>query len=314
MTGKLTETAAMPQFPESSFKYNPLLHVRVLFIRFVQGLFSSAPSGCYRWSDDDETTELYISGEEEISPVVVEKVPAISFVRGPVSFYSLGIDDMDGYDFALDKKTKDVLIPGTMTINAASRASLESEQIAWVVADHIWLLRDLLMKLGFFEIGRGIQVGAPSKAGSIISGDRGTEFFATSVSVPFQFSRRSSFTPLGLEIARNIDQHLNLRPGLPVRSEGAPGTSQLSQGQGHEVPVGYKYTFPESFAPQARDLKQPITALQPHPLNPSQMVCVRTVRPNRAGANLHLSRAAIPIQQPCVEQSSLQAPAFEQKG
>ena len=314
MTAKLPETAAMPQFPESSFKYNPLMHVRVLLIRFVQGLFAASPPGCYRWSDDDEMTEIYISGEEEIAPEIVEKLPAVTFIRGPVSFYSLGIDDQDGYDFALDKKTKDVLIPGTMTVNACSRKSLESEHVAWVIADHIWLLRDLLMKMGFFEIGRGIQVGSPSKAGSIISGDQGDEFFATAVSIPFQFSRRSSFTPLGLQIAQNINQCLNLAPGQPVRSNGAPGDPLLGQGQGHEYPVSLQYKYPESFAPEARDLKEPLPVLQPHPLDPSQMVCVRVVRPNRAGANLFRSAAAIPIQQPCVEQSSIQAPAIKQKG
>src|SRR5688572_5992957 len=134
MSAKIPEVAGSPNFPSTSFKYNPLAHVRFLFIRFVQGLFSSAEPGFYKWSSDDDNTELYIGGEEVIDASVVEKKPAVHFIRGPVQFYSLGIDDRESYDFALDKKTKGVLLPGTMTINGVSSVSLESEHIAWVIA------------------------------------------------------------------------------------------------------------------------------------------------------------------------------------
>lgn len=307
MASKTPETYPTPQYPESSFKYNPLMHVRVLFLNFVRGLFAAAPAGCYRWTPDDETTELYISDEEVIQPEVVERNPTITFTRGPIQFYNLGLDDLEQYDFALDRKTKGVLLPGTMTINACSRASLESEHLAFVIADHLWLLRDLMMKQGFFEIGRGIQVGAPSPAGSIIANDQGDEFFCTATSVPFQFARLSSFTPLGRQIVSNIEQTLNVRQGGRVESTGAPA-------QGFEYPFGVCTQYPESFAPNAIDLKQPPSALQPHPLNPSKMVRVRVVRPNRASSRLITSRAAIPIVRTCVEQSSASAPALTQKG
>lgn len=307
MTAKGPETAPSPNFPESSFRYNPLLHTRVLFIKFIQGLFASAPVGCYRWTDDDENTELYITGEEQIDPDVVQKRPAISFIRGPIQFYSLGMDDMESYEFDTGKKTKGVLLPGTMTINVCSRNSLESEQVAFVVADHIWLLRGLLMKQGMFEVGRGIQIGSPTKAGSIIAKDQGDEYYCTPVSVPYQLSRLSSVTPLGQQIAKNIQQNLNVRGPPRVLSQGAPAG-------GHELPFGYNYDFPPPFAPNARDVPVPRPEMQPHPLNPSRLVCVRVVRPNNAGANLHRSRAAIPIQDSCVEQSSVSAPALQQKG
>ena len=307
MTARLPETAPSPGFPESSFKYNPLLHTRSLFIKFVQGLFSAVPQGCYRWSEDDSSTELYITGEEEIHPEVVERTPSVSFVRGPIQFYSLGLDDMENYEFDTNKKTKGVLLPGTMTVNVCSKHMLESEHLAFVIADHIWLLRGILMKQGMFEVGRSIQVGSPSKAGSIIMNDQGSEFFCTPVSVPYQLSRLSAVTPLGQQIARNITQCLNVRGPPRVLSEGAPAL-------GHERPVGVHHDFPASFAPEARDVPKPNQSMQPHPLNPAKKVCVRVVRPNNAGSTLHHSRAAIPIPQTCVEQSSVSAPALQQKG
>lgn len=307
MASKNPETRPNPRFPESSFKYNPLTHVRVLFVNFVRGLFSSAPPGCYQWSSDPETTELYITDEEVIQPEVVQRMPSVSFTRGPVQFYNLGLDDLEQYDFALDRKTKGVLLPGTMTVNVCSRVQLESEQVAFVIADHLWLLRDLLMKVGFFEIGRGIQIGSPSAAGTIIANDRGDEFICTPVSVPFQFSRLSSVTPLGRTIIRNIDQCLRL--GQPRTVESLGGPAQL-----HEYPFGVEYSRPENFAPDARDLRRAPCNLQPHPLNPARTVRVRVVRPNRASARLIHSRAAIPIVRPCVEQSSPSTPDCTQKG
>jgi hypothetical protein len=298
MSAKLPETAAYAEMPESSFKYNPLLHTRILFIKFVQGLFSALPEGCYRWSPDDSTTELYVTGEEEIKPEVVQRVPAVSFVRGPIQFYGVGLDDMEDFRFDTGKKTKGVLLPGTMTINACSRLSLESEHIAFVIADHIWLLRGLLMRQGMFDVGRGIQVGSPSKAGSLIAGDAGDEFFCTPISVPYQLTRLSSVTPLGQRVVQSIEQCISVRGPRRVLSEGAPAS-------GHELPFGVKYSFPASFAPEALDTPEPHVSVQPHPLNPAKQVCVRVVRPNSAASNLYRSRAAIPIQPTCVEQSSV---------
>lgn len=314
MAARSPETQPTPAFPESSFKYNPLMHVRVLFLNFIRGLFAAAPAGSFHWTPDDETTELYVSDEESIQPTVVEKVPAVNIVRGPIQFYNLGLDDLEAYDFSLDKKTKGVLLPGTITINACSRVSVESEHLAFVIADHIWLLRDLLMRAGFFEVGRGIQIGSPSPAGSIIANDRGDEFFVTAVSVPYQFARLSSFTPLGREVVKSIEQSLTVTSERCVRSNGAP--AQL-----HEYPFGYYAAFPAGMARGAPtsagaavDVPPRADMLQPHPLNPARMVRVRVVYPNRAGSRLGSSPAAIPITRRSMEQSCASVPAIKQKG
>jgi hypothetical protein len=286
----------------------------VLFLNFMRGLFSAAPVGAYRWTSDDETTELYISDEEAIQPSVLEKIPAINIVRGPIQFYNLGLDDLEGYDFATARKTKGILIPGTITINACSRVPLESEQIAFVIAEHIWLLRDLLMKAGFFEVGRSIQVGSPSPAGSIIANERGDEFSVTPVSVPYQFARLSSFTPLGQQVVRSIEQTLTAYSQRCVRSNGAPAST-------HELPYGYYDKFPPGMARgvpltvgASSDVPEYPEVLQPHPLNPSRLVYVRVVRPNRAGSRLTSSPAAIPITAGSMEQSCASVPAITQKG
>lgn len=304
MPSRVQETRPSDGFPASSFKYTPLQHVRVLLVSFIQGLFAEAPPGCYRWNFEDSLTEIMIRDE---SPIHVESIgsrPAINLTMGAVSFYSLGIDDLYTFDFSIGRKVKVVLIPGTVSINCSSRSDIEAHNIAWVIAEHIWLLRELLLKSGFFEIGRNIQISPPSPGGSIVSSDQSDEWFVSTISVPFQFNRKSAFTPLGDDIANNIELNLHVHQNLVGAGRGGPAQA------GHEFPVRVTNCFPESFAPDASDARGltpdgagqqgPQLPLVPHPLNPAKLVHIYTVRPNRVGAVRSFRRGLVlPIVLPC---------------
>lgn len=300
-------------FP-SDFKYAPLEYVRSLFVGFYQGLFAAAELGMYHWNEDDEVSQVYISDENPVKATNIGQRPAISFTRGPVQFYSLGLDDMLETDLRTGAKTKSVLIPGTMTINCSSRVSLESERIGFICAEALWLHRELLMKAGFFEIGRQMQVGSPSPAGSIVQNDGGDEWYVTSVPCPFQFYRTSTVTPLGAKIIRDIA--FNLRTRL------LPATAQYVRTGGHNgplegtaghLPVGMHVCPPAPFAPAASDVygqtarpgsPPPVLPLQPHPLNPAVSVVVRGVRPNSPAVRPPgMGGRSIPITTPSVEES-----------
>ena len=307
MPSSVNNTSPMAGFPSSSFKYSPLLHVRVLFVGFVQGLFAEAPPGCFHWTEDVGSSEIYVTDD---TPIKLEKAgdrPSISFTRGPVRFHSFGLDDMQDYDWSTAKKTKSVLVPGTMSINCCSRIDIESEQIAWVVAEMIWLLRENLLRAGFFEIGREPQIGAPSPAGSIVQGDGADEMFCTSVSVPFQFVRSSSFTPLGKAIVNSIDIQLSAANSR-VHSLGTTP-------DGHEYPVCVGYNAPPPFAPDTTDVyggtprpgstRRDCLPTQPHPLNPSTSVVVKPARNNIPGVRPpSMGGVTLPITDPCGGQSN----------
>ena len=304
MPSRVQETVPADGFPASSFKYTPLQHVRVLIISFVQGLFAEAPPGGYRWNPEDALTEIIIRDESPIHVETIGARPAVNMTMGAISFYSLGIDDMYTFDFSIGRKVKVVLIPGTVSINCSARSDIEAHNIAWVIAEHLWLLRELLLKAGFFEIGRGIQVSPPSPGGSIVSSDQSDEWFVSTISVPFQFNRKSAFTPLGDDIANNI--RLNLQATHNAVGVGRGGPAQA----GHEFPVRVTECLPESFAPNASDARGltpdgagqqvPSLPLVPHPLNPAKLVYVQTVRPNRVGAVRSFRRGLVlPIIRPC---------------
>jgi len=222
--------------------------------------------------------------------------------------FGLGLDDLLSYDADIDKKTKSILVPGTMTINCCSRVMLEAENLAWVVFEHVWLLRDLLIKAGLFETGRNCTLGSPSPAGSIVAGEGGDEWVCVSVSVPVQFIRTSSFTPLGKQIVRSIEQRLSVRMGQTIANLGPP-----AEGTGN-VPLGVYFCPPPPFipasdtrgrSPDPAGVRQYFLPKQRHPMDPARTVYVRTVRPFRPGLPPPVVPlgSGVPITTPCMEES-----------
>lgn len=286
----------------SSFRNTPLEQVRTILMRFVQGLFSAAPMGDFHWNADDEKTEIIIRDE---NPIHVEKYgqrPCISFTIGNIQFHSLGLDDMLETDLKTGRKTKGVIIPGTTSINVCSRNDIEAHNLAWIVGEHIWLLRDLILRAGFFEIGRGLVITPPSPPGSIVAGDSADEWYVSTVSVPWQFSRKSSVTPLGRQIVNNIILHIQT------------GALNHIESMGPVTGIGVSEYKPESFASGASDiykhtpdpagLLSSIISKQPHPLNPAKTIIIRSSNLYRAGLKpASMNGRPLPIVTSIVEES-----------
>lgn len=306
MPSRLTTTSPSGAIEEDSFRESPLEHVQTAFIAFIQGLFYAAPRGGFHW-EKDETSEIYISDEAQMAASTIGKRPAISTVRGPVQFFTLGLDDMLKYNMATGQKQKSVIVPGTMSINCCSRVPNECSRLAWIVAEQIWANREILLRSGFFEVGRSPQIGAPTPAGSIIANDQGEEWFVVSVTCPFQFYRTTNVTPLGARIVQNIQASLRAH----VLAEDNQGPVQ--QGDSVEPPFFIESTRPESFAPSASDRdgytpnpgsSAPCLPTVPHPLNPSQRVTIRSSRPNSPALRPpSIGGRTIPLSTSAVEES-----------
>lgn len=304
----------------SSFTDEPLMQLRVLYNSFVRGLFSAAPRGFYHWSEGEET-EIYVSDEHPVKSDKIGPRPCVSFTRSAVQFYSLGNDDMLAFNFDTSRKKKSVLIPGVMSINCSSRVDLESERIAWIIGEHLWLLREQLMGFDlFFEIGRQAQISPPTPAEGIIVMDAGDEWYCTTVTSPFQFPRTSQVTPLNKTIVQQIELRMRLQlEALWQKRTGGPVASQNGVDPGMYVTE----KGPPAFFPQASDAHgrtpdpgghlPPPLQLAPHPLDPARMVVVRATHPYRPGLRApSMGGRAIPIAQSCVEESS-SIPPFRTK-
>jgi len=283
MPSRLTSTNPLGAIPGSSFKYTPLQHLRWLYCRFIQGLFFGAPRGAYHWEPSEDMTEIWISDENTLDAEKVGMRPAITITRGPIQFVTLGFDDMLGYSFESGQKRKGVLVPGTMSINCSSRNDLESENLAWIVAENLWMNRDMLMQYGFFEVGRSPSIGSPSAAGSLVQNDNGKEWYVTTVTCPFQFYRTGQLTPLGQQIVAGIETHLTTG-SPPVGSTGYPYDPS-------GIPYGIEGQRPPAFSPASDayggtprpGAEPPALPTVPHPLNPAQQVTVRRVLPFQTG-------------------------------
>jgi hypothetical protein len=316
MPSKPTIVNPRGEYPLSSFKDEPLMQLRTLYNAFVKGLFSAAPRGSYHWCQG-EGSEIYISDEHPVKSAVIGKRPAVSFTRSAVQFYSLGNDDMLDYKFESGRKTKGVLIPGTMSINCSSRVDIESERIAWIIAEHLWMLRERLMGLDlFFEIGRQAQISPPTPAEGVVVMDAGDEWYCTTVTSPFQFPRTSQVTPLNRQIVQGIELQIRTQlMQLRALNSGGPTTSPNSADFG----ISTCEQGPPAFFPAASDAygrtPDPGGRLPPppryaaHPLDPSRTVVVRTIHPFRPGLRPpSMGGRAIPIAQSCVEESDSTPP------
>lgn len=210
--------------PQVSWAEQPLLLIRKICLSFLQGLFEQADVGCFKWLESLEETEIVITDEAPIKLDVVGRRPAISTVRGTAAWGKTSLDEMKDYDFRTGQRKHTDLVSGTMSINCCSREPLESEYIAWIVANHCWLLRRLIMKhTPVHEFGRGIQVGAPSPAGAIVSGDKEAEWVCTAVSIPYFLQVYGQITPLNLDLVGKIEANLNVRLGAQIGPTGVRG-------------------------------------------------------------------------------------------
>ena len=272
-------------FSPGSFTNTPIEALRNLFVGFCQGLFNAAPPGSYHWDEDDAVTEIIIQDEAVVKEEVLHKRPCITLTRGQMQAYGFGLDDMVSYDVNTGKKTKSCLNPGVMVINCCSRVSLEAENIAWVVYEHVWVLRDMLIQSGrLFDVGRGNTLGSPSPAGSIVSGDSGDEWIVVPVSVPFQFHRMTSVTPLNKQIVNSIQTRIETRLSPLLQQVGPPAVGV--------VPIYVDSTGPDPLinssdargaTPDPGGTRQYTLTKDRHPLDPAREVLVRTVRPFRPG-------------------------------
>lgn len=290
------------------YRVDPLIYIRRLYISFVQGLFRARPQGCTHWDIDPQTTEIVVTAEMPVKAETLGDRPGITFTRAPIGFFHLGFDDMLSYDFRTGQKVKSVLLPGTMVINCCSRNDLESESFAFFVAEHLWLLRDILMRRGFYDVGRNLQVGSPSKAGDLVQADQGDVWFATSVTSPYHFFRTSAFTPLDGTILQEIQLRLSVLSPSFITT-GYPMAPNV------DMPYQVDTRRPEAYAPGAegnirRNSNLGGLPVVPHPLNPAQQVVIRPVRADQPGLRpASMGGRAIPISRSSVEESA-QATAF----
>jgi hypothetical protein len=212
---------------------------------------------------------------------------------------------MLSYNMSSGARQKTILIPGTMSINCCSRVPLEAEQLAWIVAEHLWMLRDVMRQWGFYDVGRNLAIGAPSPPGAIIQNDAGDEWYVVTITSPFQMGRISQITPLGARVASSINMTMGgaMDGRRPLGNPQGYAVDFDMPGGGQEElpPVGGRVDVPPGTSSVAGHSLQTVA----HPLNPAVRVRVRAARPgDPAVRQPMINGRAIPISSSTVEESS----------
>lgn len=192
----------------------PLYFFTRIYLLFLQGLFKQFPEGSYRWSDDENVSEISILNQVPIPKDRIEQRPAIITMRGPAQFANLTLDQMRTVDTRTGAKTRTDLVACTMTLNCIAKLAPEAQRIAWIVLSNLRRFKELLQRTGgFHKIGDEVSIGGESPPGAFVSPEADTEFVMVSVQSPFFFQWTETVTPLDTVVLEHIELHL--RAGLP---------------------------------------------------------------------------------------------------
>jgi hypothetical protein len=180
----------------------------------LQEVFADPPTGAnFRWTDDDETTRLYLTDESPIKSEVVEKRPAIVTIRSGFAWAGLALDQKRNHQIRTGEQVYTDMISGNLTFNCLSRVPVEAEYLAWLVSRHIWIFKHLLMQRGFHKVGENQQILARTPAGALVSGDTEHEIVNVPVVVPAHFQWTERVQEKDLPLMNRVITALNARMG-----------------------------------------------------------------------------------------------------
>lgn len=226
MSAKIPVAAALPSGPKSAWD-QPIRHATRLCLIFLQRLFSAAPEGHYRWALDETLTEITITSQCPINASVIKTHPAIVAIRGPLGWANLTMDDVRDRNLKTGEETHTDLLSGTFTMNCLADNSEVAEDISFVVGAHFWLLSQILLRLGFHTIGKGIQIGSVSPPGGLISGDTTESMINVPVVIPYTYQHTALFGPEHQVLFSGIELEMELRMADVIRPVAAAATGGI---------------------------------------------------------------------------------------
>lgn len=263
---KISQSAPEYNAPDDWRGSSPFVQIVRRTIEFLQGLHAQCPPGSYRWcpgeltNPDENESEIWIGADNPVSSDLIGKRPAITVLRGAASFQGVGIGDRAFYDAKTGGMVKMDILPVTLMINVLSRFPLEAEQLAWFEMQHIWALREELMRnqSGIMYTGQRPSISPPTPAGSLIAPDTEHNWTVVSVSFPTYLQHSTTTIPTGRPILREM-QVSGLTPSPPTsRAQGV----EVVQGTALSQPIASVPTIsPDPSAVPTSPTGKPLAAL-----------------------------------------------------
>jgi hypothetical protein len=212
-----------------------------LSILFLQELFKAAPRGYYHWDENDEETEIIFTKETPVDQDVVHKRPVVAIVRSNVGWQGIGMDQLRYQNTQTGEREHVDMLSGHLTFNCLTREGDESEQIAWLVASHTWILRRVLLKLGFHDIGQRFQIGAQQPPGQLVQGSSKSEIINVPATSSFQFHVGARVLEQDVPVLGEIEANVTAAMASAYRATNArAGLSGTGLVQADGNPVEYQ--------------------------------------------------------------------------
>lgn len=218
-----SDRSSVPSIPDpQGIGEDPYLYFTKVYLTYLQGLFRQQPSGSWRWSEDQSTSEIQITDQAPIPTDQIEERPAIVTMRGPSQFAGMTMDQLLSVDRRTGTRTHTDLITCTMTLNCIAKNGIEAQRLGWFVQRHIGIAngKRLLQQYGIFKIFDNIGCSGETPPGSLVAPEPSPELVMVVVSSPFAFQWTERVTHLdapAFEAAR-LYMQTRLHP-LPSEQE-----------------------------------------------------------------------------------------------
>jgi hypothetical protein len=217
----MAEHSVSPGLPEpQGVGEDPLFYFTRLFVKFFQVVFGTFDKGSYKWDQDPQITDVFITMDRTIAREVNEGRPAIIVERGQASFLNLSIDQFKSFSFDSGKRSHTDLVQASITVNCVAREGLEAQRLAWIAMYATRTLKRHLMRAGLHRVGEDLQVGPEEEAIKIVP-DSIQGSVLVRVFVPFFFQDTWSIAPVDNLLLKQLDLRLTSQMNYPTQ-DGQP--------------------------------------------------------------------------------------------
>ncbi len=215
---------------------DPLYYYTLVYLSFLQGLFRTFPTGAWKYSEDDEITEIIIADQASKTR---EEIPRIITMRGPAQFYPLSFYNILDRDTKTEQKHTSFLICSSMAINCIAKNGIEAQKLALTVANGIVVFKHLLQTKGFHKIDHALIIGPETVAQAIFSPEVIPEGVMVTVQSPFYIRYTIRATPTDNPLLKGINTYMTsmLSPADDTHAK-EQFEKMKRQSRNHLIPIG----------------------------------------------------------------------------
>ena len=149
--------------------HDPTYHAVRTMIGFCQGIFKALPNAKYRWSPDEENTQVLITGAYPLKAQTISRRPAIVVGHSQTQIMNTSMGSFEGQRYHTGNNVYRDLLATTIVFNCVATTGHEASTLAWFIASNLRALRPLIQRMGpFTQMGQQVSIGIESPPGALL--------------------------------------------------------------------------------------------------------------------------------------------------